>query len=272
MNSRPFTKEKAIPAPSDPDPESTSNANDPLGQFIQQQRDMHEEFAEAFDRDAEEEPAPSRILEELVRSRRKLDQMQAEISVVRKRMFAGNLITFIVAVSLVTLLVLNFRGGNPPLFNRGANEIAATPQSNDPGSEASTLTGTENKTDPSASQTNAMETAPKIDPRFMSRIHDLYSQARRFGSQEIDALSGDITTRTQVNEEYLHFMTSLSEISEQASVENASLETRMAIVNIATVAQDIRKTQGEVSLETKKLMRQIEEAIYPTGQSRRRRF
>ena len=111
-----------------------------------------------------------------------------------------------------------------------------------------------------------------IDRRYMEQIHRLYVQARNFGDQLERASNGDASARAQANEEYLQFMIELSEVSEQAATEDVSQETRNAIVNIATVAQQIRDSRGVLRVETETLIKQIEAAIYPDGQKRGRSF
>jgi len=236
---------------------------------MDRQKETREEFAEAFERDATEEPAQSRIYEELVRSRMRIEQVHLEMSVLRRRMWVGNTLTFVIAIGLIALVGLRARSGDGivRLFNDATGQLNGTTSESDVASN-----GLPEGSPQDASKAATSAAQFEVDRQFTEKIHNLYRRARSFHRHFDATQSGDVGARTVANEEYLQFMVDLSNISEQAATENASTETRMAIVNIATVAQDIRKTSGEVGLETQQLMRQIEAAIYPDGQPKDRRF
>lgn len=233
-----------------------------LAQFMNRQQATKSEFAEAFERDSEDEPTPTRLLEEVIRTRRQMESLQGEIRRLQQRTRAGNSILFLLAAGLFLLGGWSIRNGKwPPWIDEKAF------------AEDSIAEGMA-----SANENTGVSEPPKfaeqlvIDRRYMERIHQLYRQARNFDDQLERASIGNANARAQANEEYLQFMIEISEISEQAATEDVSQETRNTIVNIAMLAQQIRESRGVLPIETQTLIKQIESVIYPDGRGGRRSF
>ena len=228
-----------------------SKSDESLSDFFNRQQSERADFAEAFNRELCEEPGLRKLVEEQVKGRLKLDQLQIELAGIRQSLLIGNLLSFLLVACVGVLIVWMFRNPTP---NTGM-PANSNPQANPTVSESPVTNATGIETP----QPNRAESPIVINRDHRQKLDVLYSEVRSIGTLR----TGSGAERADSQDLYIQVFYKLSEAIEEASEANYPREYRLTLVNLANLAQTLNENHGQIDFDTKSLISQIEAVIHP---------